>query len=124
MLFALLALLIAQAPAPAAQAADAGPAASASADAGPAAAPPSAAPAEAASCQDEFDHLFLNRADPRVVKVLSSLVEPEVKKNPTDFEAAWRLASLLNWQANTLPDGDEKAALGKRAWEIGDKAIQ
>src|SRR4051812_31860354 len=72
----------------------------------------------------KFDELFPQRSDPKVLKQLYDLVEPVQKQNDADFEANWRLASILNWDANNYPDGEAKAGLGKRAWTVGDKAIQ
>src|SRR6267142_5533115 len=74
--------------------------------------------------QAKFDQLFPHRADTKVLKQLYDLVEPVQKQNDGDFEANWRLAAILNWDANNYPDGVLKASLGKRAWTVGDKAIQ
>src|SRR5438132_11231169 len=88
-------------------------------------APAPAAPAAPTSgWQAKFDELWPQRTDPKVLKQLYDIVEPVQKQNDSDFEADWRLASLLNWDANNYPDGDLKAGLGKRAWTVGDKAIQ
>lgn len=80
--------------------------------------------AQAAGWMADFDKLWHERSDPKAVKKLYDIVEPVQKKNDTDFEANWRLSALLNWDANNYPDGDLKAGLGKRAWTVGDKAIQ
>ena len=80
--------------------------------------------AASAGWMAEFDKLWPERADAKVLKKLYDLVEPVQKKDDTAFEANWRLSALLNWDANNYPDGDLKAGLGKRAWTVGDKAIQ
>ncbi len=87
------------------------------------AAPP-AAPAGAASWTAEFDALWPKREDKAVLAKLYKLVETAAKANETDFEANWRFSQLCNWDANNYPDGDLKAGLGKRAWTLGDRAIQ
>ena len=82
-------------------------------------------PEAAAGWIADFDKLWPDRTDPKAMKKLYDIVEPVQKKNDTDFEANWRLSALLNWDANNYPDGgDLKAGLGKRAWTVGDKAIQ
>ena len=84
-----------------------------------------AAAAPAAGWIADFDKLWTQRNDPKVVAQLYKIVEPVQKANDADFEANWRLSALLNWDANNYPDGgDAKAGLGKRAWTVGDKAIQ
>jgi hypothetical protein len=92
--------------------------------------PPAQAPAapaapaqEASGWMAQFDQLFPQRADPKVLKQLYALVEPQLKQNDQDFEANWRLAALLNWDANNYPNGDLKAGLGKKAWLVADRAI-
>lgn len=87
-------------------------------------APQAEAAREQSAWSAEFDKLWSQREDAKAVKRLYELVEGQLKKDEADFEANWRLAALLNWQANTYPNGDLKAGMGKRAWTIGDRAIQ
>jgi hypothetical protein len=92
----------------------------------PAAAPvPAPAPApEAAplSWEKTFDELWKKRDQAAIVKQMHALLDEQLKVDSKSFEANWRLASLYNWEANGT-EGDEKADLGKKAWEAGDKAI-
>jgi len=84
-----------------------------------------AAAAPASGWMADFDKLWTQRTDAKVLAQLYKIVEPVQKANDADFEANWRLSALLNWDANNYPDGGEaKAGLGKRAWTVGDKAIQ
>jgi len=71
-----------------------------------------------------FDELWKRRDEPAAIKEMNKLIKQELDANPKSFDANWRLASLLNWQANGASDGDFKAALGKAAWTAGDKAIE
>ncbi len=89
----------------------------------PVATQPGLAPAEGpAGWRERFDDLWQKRDEPGVEKQLEGIVHEQLAVEPRSFEANWRLASLLNWEADGT-DGDEKAALGKQAWEAGDKAI-
>jgi hypothetical protein len=92
----------------------------------PAPAPVPAAPPvpEAAplSWDKTFDELWKKRDQAAIVKQMHALLDEQLKVDSKSFEANWRLASLYNWEANGT-EGDEKADLGKKAWEAGDKAI-
>jgi hypothetical protein len=76
------------------------------------------------SWTQRFDELWHQREDPKTLEQLRNLAQAELGKDPKSYDANWRMASILVWQADGLPDGDEKAALGKQGWEIGDKAAQ
>ena len=81
-------------------------------------------PAEGpAGWRERFDELWKTRDQPGVEKQLEQAALQHLAAEPRSFDANWRLASLYNWQANAK-EGDEKAALGKKAWEAADKAIQ
>src|SRR3954454_11055037 len=81
-------------------------------------------PAEGpAGWREHFDELWNTRDQPGVEKKMEQVVLQHLAADPRSFDANWRLASLYNWQANGK-EGDEKAALGKKAWEAGDKAMQ
>jgi hypothetical protein len=75
-----------------------------------------------AGWREEFDDLWRRRDEPGVEKKLEQVVLQHLAVEPRSFEANWRLASLYNWEAD-VKEGDEKAALGKKAWDAGDKAI-
>ena len=71
-----------------------------------------------------FDRLWHQREDPKVLEEVRNLAAAEQAKNPNDYDANWRLASVHVWEADGLPDGDQKAKVAKQAWEIADKAAQ
>jgi len=108
----------AQAPAPAA--------APAAPVAAPAAAPaaPAAAPAAPADWKARYEVLYATRDQNASLKEMFELVEGVLAKDPNDYEARWRLATLYCWQANGMADGSElKASRGKKCWDEGEKAV-
>ncbi len=107
---------------PAAPAATGTPAAPAAA---PASAPAAAAPAASASAWiEEHDAAFKLRGEDAAGHAkLMKLIDDAIARNPKDFEAWWRKAQLLCWQANGQADGsDLKAAYGKACMNAGEKA--
>lgn len=82
-----------------------------------------AAAAEAPAWTRRFDELWQKRDEKGVEKELGILLKEQLAKDPAGFEPNWRLAYLLTWQANGAQGGELKAALGKAAWEAGDKAV-
>jgi hypothetical protein len=89
----------------------------------PAAAPEAAAPASE-SWTERFDRLWHQREDPKVMQEILALAKEQQAKQPKDYDANWRLASVLVWEADGLPDGDQKASVAKQAWEIAEKAAE
>jgi hypothetical protein len=84
---------------------------------------PGPIPAEGpAGWKEQFDELWRRRDEPGMEKQLEQILQQALAVEPRSFEGNWRLASLYNWEAD-VKEGDEKAALGKKAWEAGDKAI-
>jgi len=82
----------------------------------------SAAPAQ--TFAQRWDELWAKRETADAQNELARMAKSELAKDPDSFEGNWRRASLLVWQADGAADGSElKAALGKLAWEAGDKAI-
>jgi hypothetical protein len=75
-----------------------------------------------AGWMEKWDELWKKRDQPATVKELRQLLDQQLTVDSRSFEASWRLASLLNWEADG-GEGDRKADLGKQAWEAGDKAI-
>jgi hypothetical protein len=75
-----------------------------------------------AGWREHFDELWHRRDEPGMEKQLEQILQQVLAVEPRSFEANWRLASLCNWQAD-VKEADEKAALGKKAWDAGDKAI-
>jgi len=69
------------------------------------------------------DELYKTRDLPASQRELNRIFKLQLSRDPNDFEVNWRLAQLLAYQANGMPDGsDVKAAVGKAAWEAGDRA--
>jgi len=81
-------------------------------------------PAATESWTQRFDRLWHQREDPKVLEEVRTLAATEQGKNPNDYDANWRLASVFVWEADGLPDGDQKAKVAKQAWDIADKAAQ
>src|SRR5437762_4434438 len=90
----------------------------------PAGPPPTAQmPTEGpAGWKERFDEFWKKRDQPGVEKQLNNILKEQLSADPASFEANWRQAALLNWQANGA-EGDFKAGLGKAAWTAGDKAV-
>jgi len=91
-------------------------------------APAAPAPAEttppAESWAARFDRLWPLREDPKVLEETREVAKAAQAKNPTDYGANWRLAAVMVWEADGLPDGDRKAAVAKQAWETAEKAVE
>ena len=80
--------------------------------------------AHAQSVQQRWDELWAKRETADAQNELARIAKAELAKDPDSFDGNWRRASLLVWQADAAADGSElKAALGKLAWEAGDKAV-
>jgi hypothetical protein len=82
-----------------------------------------AAPASE-SWTERFDRLWHQRDDPKVMQEVFALAKEQQAKQPKDYDANWRLASVLVWEADGLPDGDQKASVAKQAWEVAEKAVE
>jgi hypothetical protein len=76
-----------------------------------------------AGWRDHFDELWKVRDQPGAEKEMEQVLLQHLAVESRSFEANWRLASLYNWMADGKEDDDAKAALGKKAWDAGDKAI-
>jgi hypothetical protein len=86
--------------------------------------PTSAEPTPAAEgWTARFDRLWPLREDPKVLEEVRNLAATAQSRNATDYDANWRLASVMVWEADGLPDGDQKAAVAKQAWETAEKAV-
>src|SRR6266481_1559822 len=53
---------------------------------------------------------------------MEQVLSQHLAVEPRSFEANWRLSALYNWIADAK-EADEKAALGRKAWDAADKAI-
>ena len=69
----------------------------------------------------KWDELWKTRDQAASEKEMQKILDDQLAKDPSSFEANWRQSSLYNWDANGT-EGDRKAELGKKAWEAGDKA--
>src|SRR5256712_12616015 len=69
-----------------------------------------------AGWREEVDELWRHRDESRARKKLEQDLDEIPAVDPRAFEANWRLAALYNWEADAK-ETDEKAALGKKAWE-------
>jgi len=84
---------------------------------------PPAVPADGpAGWREQFDDLWRRRDEPGGFKLLESILQQQLAVDSRSFDANWRLAALYNFEADGK-EGDEKAALGKKAWDAGDRAI-
>lgn len=91
------------------------------------AAPPPRAPASApaegpAGWREQYDSFWKIRDQAGAEKLIEQLLVQQLAVDPRSFEANWRLAALYNWEADAK-EADEKAALGRKAWDAGDKAV-
>jgi len=75
-----------------------------------------------AGWREEFDELWRHRDESGAEKKLEQTLKQILAVDPRSFEANWRLAALYNWEADAK-ETDEKAALGKKAWEAAEKAV-
>lgn len=82
-----------------------------------------AQPQQSATWSQRFDSLWKERDRPGAEKLLHAILKEPLAKDANDFEANWRLATLLNWQADEVTGGELKAALGKAAWQAGEKVV-
>ena len=70
----------------------------------------------------QFDEVWKRRDEDKALRELHKLLKNALSSDPSSFDANWRMAGLLNWQADGT-EGELKAALGKGAWQAGDRAI-
>lgn len=84
---------------------------------------PGLGPAEGpAGWRERFDELWKVRDQPGAEKEMEQVLSQHLAVEPRSFEANWRLSALYNWIADAK-EADEKAALGRKAWDAADKAI-
>jgi hypothetical protein len=75
------------------------------------------------SWTQRFDRRWTQRDERTVLEELYNMAKDAQKKNANDFDANVRLAAVLVWQADGLPDGtNAKAQSGKQGWSLADKA--
>src|ERR1700694_19869 len=79
-------------------------------------------PPAAESWTAQFDEAWKRRDTGGGMRELKQLLKHALVDDPHSFDANWRQAALLNWEASSL-DGAAKANLGKAAWGFGDIAV-
>jgi hypothetical protein len=75
-----------------------------------------------AGWREQFDDLWKHRDEEGVEKKLEQILQQHLAVEPRSFEGNWRLSKLYNWEADAK-EADEKAALGRKAWDAADKAV-
>jgi tetratricopeptide (TPR) repeat protein len=85
--------------------------------------PAEAAPAGLADAVARADAAWPRRDQPGGVEAVQAALDEAARLAPGAYEVLWRRARLETWLSEdpAIPDG-EKSRLGKRAWELGDKA--
>jgi tetratricopeptide (TPR) repeat protein len=87
------------------------------------AARPAEGPKDVASLVAQSDAQWKERDQPAVLDRIRAELEEAHQQAPDDYGVLWRLARLDFWVSDdpTLSD-EERSRLGKRAWELGDRA--
>lgn len=93
----------------------------------PGAVPAQAAPTATASDLDALlakaDAAWAVRDEPGKVDELAASLDDAARHAPNSYAVLWRQARHLGWLAEEPKLADaEKSRIGKRAWELGDKA--
>lgn len=83
---------------------------------------PAVAAAEAAQIAQRIDDLHRARHVPARMQELVEVTERALKEHPDDAALLWRAARLAHWRCDGA-EGREKEALGRRAWELGERAV-
>jgi tetratricopeptide (TPR) repeat protein len=99
------------------------PAATPAAEPGPVPAQPEAAASELGNLLARADAAWADRDQPGQEEALAAALDAADRLAPGNYAVLWRQARHLGWLAEEpkLPDA-EKSRIGKRAWELGDKA--
>jgi tetratricopeptide (TPR) repeat protein len=73
----------------------------------------------------EADAAYRQRDRPGALDAARDALAKAEKLAPGDYDVLWRLARLDFWRADDPGlDKKEKSKVGKRAWEIADRAVQ
>src|SRR5689334_693615 len=75
-----------------------------------------------AGWRERFGEAWKSGAQPGTEKELEQAVQQHLAAEPRSFDANWRLSALYNWIADSK-EGDEKAGIGKKAWDAAERAI-
>jgi hypothetical protein len=82
-----------------------------------------AAPGDAKDLLARSDAAWMQRDEPGKLDAIRADLEAAQRAAPDDYGVVWRLSRLYFWLSDdlALPD-DEKSKLGKKGWELGDRA--
>jgi tetratricopeptide (TPR) repeat protein len=85
-----------------------------------------AVPSHAAEPQvlAELDALFARRSDAAAFKELDAALKKAQEASPDDYELVWRVARSRQWEADGAKDERLKKAVGKQAWDYGERAVK
>jgi tetratricopeptide (TPR) repeat protein len=75
------------------------------------------------SAQNDPDALYRNRSTLADARSAAALWQAQVKADPRNFDAAWKLARVMYWLGNHEPDSDAKRAALERGIEAGQQAV-
>lgn len=71
----------------------------------------------------EIDATWSRRDDPAVLATQQARLQEAMKRAPGDYGVLWRVARLNFWLSDDpRQNGSEKSRLGKIAWDYGDRA--
>jgi len=76
-----------------------------------------------ASAQTDPDALYRNRATLADARGAAALWEAQLKADPRNFDAAWKLARVTYWLGNHEPASDAKRVALERGIEAGQQAV-
>jgi hypothetical protein len=69
-----------------------------------------------------YDDLWTRRDDALAAAEIASMSKQFAASN--DYDELWRAARWYHWVADGAPNDDERKALGKTGWDVGEKAKQ
>jgi hypothetical protein len=67
----------------------------------------------------EADALYARREEPARARRAAEILAEAARRNPSDFEAAWRLARVRCWNGDHAPEGERR-----RQYELGVEAAK
>lgn len=76
-----------------------------------------------ASAQNDPDALYRNRATLADARSAAALWDAQLKADPRNFEAAWKLARVMYWLGNHESTEDARRAALERGIDAGQKAV-
>jgi tetratricopeptide (TPR) repeat protein len=67
---------------------------------------------QAPSARRDADALYAGREDPASARRVAEIWADAVRRNPQDFEAAWKLARIRNWLGDHAPEAERSRQYG------------